>query len=38
MEVIARRVGVSRNAVSLALRNHPSISAVLRARVRCVIV
>lgn len=33
MEVIAQKVGVSRNAVSLALRNHPSISSDLRARV-----
>ena len=33
MEVIARKVGVSRNAVSLALRNHPSISPGLRARI-----
>lgn len=33
MDVIARKVGVSRNAVSLALRNHPSISAAMRARI-----
>lgn len=33
METIARKVGVSRNAVSLALRNHPSISASTRDRI-----
>jgi LacI family transcriptional regulator len=33
METIARKVGVSRNAVSLALRNHPSISAATRQRI-----
>ena len=34
MEVIAGKVGVSRNAVSLALRNHPSISPAVRARIQ----
>lgn len=33
METIARQVGVSRNAVSLALRNHPSISEKTRNRI-----
>lgn len=33
MAVIARKLGVSRNAVSLALRNHPSISTGLRNRI-----
>jgi len=33
MQTIAERVGVSRNAVSLALRNHPSISAKTRERI-----
>ncbi len=34
METIARAVGVSRNAVSLALRNHPSISPATRAKIQ----
>jgi LacI family transcriptional regulator len=33
METIARQVGVSRNAVSLALRNHPSISKATRKKI-----
>lgn len=33
METIARQVNVSRNAVSLALRNHPSISEATRKKV-----
>jgi LacI family transcriptional regulator len=33
MQTIAERVGVSRNAVSLALRNHPSISAQTREKI-----
>lgn len=33
MDTIAREVGVSKNAVSLALRNHPSISAHTRERI-----
>lgn len=33
METIARQVGVSRNAVSLALRNHPSISEATRKKI-----
>ncbi|HMP75702.1 MAG TPA: LacI family DNA-binding transcriptional regulator [Kiritimatiellia bacterium] len=34
MEAVARKAGVSRNAVSLALRNHPSIPAATRARIQ----
>ena len=33
MEIIAKQVGVSRNAVSLALRNHPSISKATRDKI-----
>jgi len=33
MDTIAKRVGVSRNAVSLALRNHPSISKKTRKKI-----
>ena len=33
METIAKKVGVSRNAVSLALRNHPSISQATREKI-----
>jgi LacI family transcriptional regulator len=33
MDTIAKKVGVSRNAVSLALRNHPSISDATRKKI-----
>lgn len=33
METIAKHVGVSRNAVSLAMRNHPSISDATREKI-----
>lgn len=33
MDTIAKKVGVSRNAVSLALRNHPSISPKTRKKI-----
>lgn len=36
METVARKAGVSRNAVSLALRNDPSISAATRQRIHAI--